>query len=222
MNTKKGATRSTAVSPAAPWPAVLLIGPTGSGKTPLGNRMEEIGPGGERHWHFDFGKEMREAASDGAAGQHLTASEIDTVVECLETGALLEHESFAIAQKLLAGFAARLRLGAGDRIVLNGLPRHRGQARPLAPLARVEHVLALECDAETAMARILANSGGDRHGRSDDAIAAVRRRLQIYSRRTSPLLDFYQQAGIPVARLRVEKETTADMLLSQAGFNQKK
>ena len=39
--------------------AILLLGPTGSGKTPLGELMERRGFGGRRCRHFDLGDRLR-------------------------------------------------------------------------------------------------------------------------------------------------------------------
>ncbi|MCX7427258.1 MAG: hypothetical protein NTW96_16720 [Planctomycetia bacterium] len=39
--------------------AMLLLGPTGSGKTPLGDLLERRGLGGRRCVHFDFGAHLR-------------------------------------------------------------------------------------------------------------------------------------------------------------------
>jgi adenylate kinase family enzyme len=40
--------------------AILLLGPTGSGKTPLGQVLERRGLWGHRCSHFDFGDNLRE------------------------------------------------------------------------------------------------------------------------------------------------------------------
>ncbi len=42
--------------------AILLLGPTGSGKTPLGQALEKKGLAGRRCVHFDFGANLREIA----------------------------------------------------------------------------------------------------------------------------------------------------------------
>ena len=39
--------------------AVLLVGPTGCGKSPLGQLLERLGLKGMRCLHFDFGKRLR-------------------------------------------------------------------------------------------------------------------------------------------------------------------
>ena len=43
--------------------AVVLLGPTGSGKTPLGEWLEAKGLGGRRCHHFDFGTRLRRVAT---------------------------------------------------------------------------------------------------------------------------------------------------------------
>ena len=42
--------------------AILLLGPTGSGKTPLGAALEEHGVCGRQCLHFDFGENLRACA----------------------------------------------------------------------------------------------------------------------------------------------------------------
>ena len=48
--------------------ALLLIGPTGSGKTPLGELLERSGLWGRPCRHFDFGERMRRIALQSAVG----------------------------------------------------------------------------------------------------------------------------------------------------------
>ena len=64
--------------------AVLLLGPTGAGKTPLGNYLEENGLGDCRCVHFDFGENLRMVAGGGDTS--LTLSERSFVQDVLERG----------------------------------------------------------------------------------------------------------------------------------------
>ena len=43
-------------------PGILLLGPTGSGKTPLGDRLQIRDLWGRRCHHFDFGVRLRDVA----------------------------------------------------------------------------------------------------------------------------------------------------------------
>jgi len=112
-------------------PAVLLLGPTGAGKTPLGEMIEARGLWGMSCLHFDFGANLRA-------------------------------------------------------------------------------VVMLECSEATVRRRIEGNVGGDRHGRTDDDPAAVRTKLDLFQKRTAPLVDDYRQRGIRIEHLTVGPATTAE------------
>jgi adenylate kinase family enzyme len=188
--------------------AMLLLGPTASGKTPLGEELQRRGLCGRRCVHFDFGANLR-AADAGQAATGLTAEELGVIAQSLRTGALLEDEHFPIARKLLSAFIAARRVGRDDVVALNGLPRHVGQARDLDGILDVRLVVRLACSAETVMARIARDTGGDRAGRADDDLASVRRKLDIFAERTRALADHYAAAGASVVTLEVAPATTA-------------
>ncbi|MDD4985642.1 MAG: nucleoside monophosphate kinase [Dehalococcoidales bacterium] len=187
--------------------AILLIGPTGCGKTPLGDLLETEGIGGRRCLHFDFGRELR--ASVGRQSGLLTQDERGLVGELLEAGALLEDEHFPIARKLLAGFISGRNADAGTIIVLNGLPRHVGQAGAMEVVVDMRALVSLECAPQVAWERVRTNSGGDRSERADDMLEAVERRLDLFRRRTLPMLEYYGAHGVPVLRVNVGAKTTA-------------
>ena len=191
--------------------AVLLVGPTGSGKTPLGDCLEARGWQGRRCAHFDFGAQLR-AAVQGGDGGGLDADSVRAIRQVLETGALLEDHQFPIARRILDLFIAQHQLGTRDLLVLNGLPRHVGQAQAVSATANVSAVVRLQCSATTVHERIAGNSGGDRGQRIDDGVALIQRKLDIYSERTAPLVAHYHDAGIPVIDLEVEVATTATAL----------
>jgi adenylate kinase family enzyme len=181
--------------------AILLLGPTGSGKTPLGEWLERTGLWGRRCFHFDFGANLRLVAEKGNAA--LTDRELKIVRDSLETGALLENENFPIAGKILRGFAETRGVKAGDLLVLNGMPRHAGQAKDVDRIVDLQAVVVLECSAEVAWERIRVNAGGDRAGRADDSPAAVKEKLRIFAERTRPLLDHYRAKRVRVQTVRV-------------------
>lgn len=192
--------------------ALLLLGPTGTGKTPLGSCFEQYGMHGQTCFHFDFGHELRTVAGLELPPQGFSREEHAFIKEVLSRGLLLENEHFHIAGKIICSFRERNRFNEGDILVLNGLPRHSDQAKDMADIVNVGAVIALECTAEDIVKRIEANTGGDRAGRTDDKIAMVHKKLKIFYERTAPLIDFYVQAGSRVVRTRVSATSGVDRL----------
>jgi len=188
--------------------AILLVGPTGSGKTPLGELLERQGLWGRPCRHFDFGRRMRDVVAAGTPPDFLSAGEIEFLRSVLARGALLEDEHFPIAEKILRAFVAEPGT-AGALVVLNGLPRHAGQARDVGTVVCVRAVIELACTAEVVLRRIEADTEGDRAGRTDDDVEAVRRKLEIFARRTSPLLEHYRGRGAWIESVRVAADGTA-------------
>ena len=194
---------------ARPWPSLLLMGPTGSGKTPLGDEIERRGLNGRRCVHFDFGANLRAAAADPGSWDMLTAEELESVRTSLATGALFEDKDMPMIVKILSRFAERRGLTAGSLLILNGLPRHRRQAESLAGVVAVERIIQLEASAGVIRGRLRLDPGGDRAARIDDSLEAVERRLADFHERTLPLLDLYRERGVPVHALAVTADMTA-------------
>lgn len=186
--------------------ALLLLGPTGSGKTPLGEWLETHGLKGRRCHHFDFGANLR-AIAQAQNTRVFTASEIQFFQRVLETGALLEAAHLPLAVRILDVFTTRRRVQSADLLVLNGLPRHCEQAAFLEARITVIGMVELECDAWTVFERLRRDSGGDRGRRTDDTEALVARKLQIYEERTRPLVKHYCDRGSCVMKVRVGVET---------------
>src|SRR5512142_2512661 len=95
-----------------PVDAVLLIGPTGSGKSPLGDILESRGFLGRRSHHLDFGSELRSVAA-GIGASSYTQDEQDFILGVLERGLLLENEHFVLARKIIGLFLERARFRPG-------------------------------------------------------------------------------------------------------------
>lgn len=186
--------------------AILLLGPTGSGKTPLGDHLAATGLWDRPCVHFDFGAHLRALAAANVAPDGLSAADVAVVAASLRTGALLEEEQFHIARHLLLAFAREHATG-DTLIVLNGLPRHASQATHVDVHVSVAAVVGLDCTADVVFERIRANSGGDRARRSDDDVAAIRRRLRTFNERTLPLTAHYAARGARIIRVPIEVST---------------
>lgn len=190
-------------------PTLLLLGPTGSGKTPLGQEIEARGFRGMKCVHFDFGENLREVVARNCPDDAISSTDIEFLRGVLATGALLEDEQFPLAERILLAFLARHQVEATTCVVLNGLPRHAGQAEAIDAILDIRAVVCLDCSSETVLERLASNVGGDRGKRVDDQLADVRRKLEIFHRRTTPLVDHYRRRGVPIETIRVTPTMTA-------------
>ncbi len=190
--------------------ALLLLGPTGSGKSPLGDAMERRSLLGRRVHHLDFGAELRNVASAGQEAGIYSGAEIDFVQGLLERGLLLENEHFNLAEKIIRNFLERRGFQGRDVLVLNGIPRHAGQARDVAPITDVQGLVVLDCSADAVACRLRTNVGGDRAERSDDGRELVQKKLAIFRERTEPLIAHYEARGSRIYRLEIAESTTAE------------
>jgi len=190
--------------------AILILGPTGSGKTPLGNLMEKEGLRNQRYYHFDFGENLR---SITRTDKRFTAKEIALINRVLTSGALLENEHFCLARKILRHFIKRNHIGPASIIILNGLPRHVDQAKEMASILKIEAVIHLACSPDVVLARIRNNIGGDRVGRADDGISDVRNKLRIFNRRTSMLIKHYRSRKTEIITVVITENTTTANIL---------
>lgn len=192
-------------------PALLLVGPTGSGKSPLGAMLEK-----RTGWvHFDFGHELR-AVVRGAADHGLTDEEVEYVSGLISRHELFPDEAFPIVKKIVGSFVKKN--GGAPGVILNGLPRHLGQARDIADLVEVKKVAVLNCTPREAAARVARRSmglTGDHFGRPDDTHEAVLKKLGTFANETVPMIEHYRSAGTNIIDVIVESGTTEAGIASQ-------
>lgn len=191
--------------------AILLVGPTGAGKSPLGDWLQARGLWGRRCHHFDFGAKLREVA--GGHGNGFTAEEMLFIRNLVGKGALLEDETFYLALRILVEFVGCRQVQPGDLLIMNGLPRHTGQADSMAGYLQFAAIVHLQCSAETVWERLQNDAGGDRADRIDDTVALVEQKLAVFAERTKPLLAWYQRLGVPLIQVAVGAQTRPSEIL---------
>jgi adenylate kinase len=202
--------------------ALLLLGPTGAGKTPLGEALEKSGVHGCRAVHFDFGAHLRRAVIHPAEYPLLSADDVAVIDAKLRRNALLEDNEFPVAAKILTSFIHTMNPSRDEYIILNGLPRHLGQAEAVDLLVKVEEVIYLDCSVSVVHHRITTNAGGDRALRIDDSDPEIRRKLKIFRDRTEPLLDFYHRRNVLIRKVLIREGMSGDeVCFYSRGLNSK-
>jgi len=198
-----------------PVDSILLLGPTGVGKSPLGDAISDQGLFDRKCHHLDFGTELRTALSAGERSNAYSAIELDFIGGVLDRGLLLENEHFPIANKIISLFLDRVGFSQSSVLVLNGIPRHTGQAQDIATIADIHALIVLDCSAETVFCRIRDNVGGDRIARVDDTKELIEKKLTIFQERTAPLIEHYARKGSFVYRLEISGTTTTNQAYSR-------
>ncbi len=203
--------RHNAASMNAPRPALLLIGPTGSGKSPLGDALERA-----TGWaHFDFGARLRLIAA-GRDDHGLDADAVAFVQSLLEEHALFPDDRFPIVAQILQHFLDHHADAPG--VILNGLPRHTGQAAAIAPLLTVQRVVLLDCPPKVVAERILKRKQGltsDHADRADDTPEAIKKKIVLFHDRTRPLVAHYREQGVEIVTCPISTETHEEELLAR-------
>lgn len=194
-------------------PAMLLVGPTGAGKSPLGEEVQR-----RSGWlHFDFGLSLRSIAS-GSNSCGLDPGQIDVVRELVERNALFPEESFPLAKRILGSALAGSAPARG--LILNGLPRTVSQAVAMESIVTLRGLVFLDCPTAAVMTRVERRARGlgtDHAGRADDTKGQVLRKLMLFEEQTRPMLEHYRNRGVPLKVLSVDAESSEVELADQIG-----
>jgi adenylate kinase family enzyme len=151
---------------------------------------------------------------DSSLSGYFNSKEIGRIRQSVDKATLFEEEDKELVQKIFRYFLEKNRIQLNDILILNGLPRHPGQVAWLSGMVEIKFAVHLMCSEETAIRRILSDLDGERSGRGDDTLEIIRKRYQIYRRRTMPLLAHLRQTEIPLVELSVDEETRVHNLWS--------
>ncbi len=185
--------------------SLLLVGPTGAGKSPLGEEIEKRGLFGKRVHHFDFGENLRKVAKGGLP---FPEEDRNLVKQILEEGRLLKPEEFYLAEKILSAFLKVRNFKEEDLLLLNGLPRNLYQAEKLSSLIELQRVIYLKIDEKTLFLRLRMDPAGDRKGREDDLEELVLKKLRWFKEENLPLIEYYASKGVKILEIPVDVSDT--------------
>jgi adenylate kinase family enzyme len=79
----------------------------------------------------------------------------------------------------------------------------------------VRGVIQLDCSTDVVLRRIENDTGGDRANRVDDDRDRIDTKLDIYARRTQPLVEYFRQRGVQVLTITVTSDLTAQQMWEQ-------
>ncbi|MFI8719836.1 adenylate kinase [Stenotrophomonas sp. NPDC077464] len=161
---------------------LVLLGPPGSGKGTQATRLKE-------HLniaHISTGDLLR---AEVAAGTELGK----------QAKAVMDAGNLVSDDILLGMLESRLgQADVANGFILDGYPRNVAQANALdAVLAKIgqplDAVVQLDVPSELLVERIAGRA--QEQGRADDNPESVRKRLQVYTDQTAPVVDFYAGRG---------------------------
>jgi adenylate kinase len=178
---------------------IIFFGPAGAGKSIQGQMLAA------RHgWRWL------------SSGQIFRDNADAEMLEFLKTGELIPDEK---TNAMIFAAIDRAKTCADvERVILDGYPRTVAQAKALSQ-HETEHCgreevtmcVVLEVPKSEIMTRLA------RRGRGEDAPETIAKRLQIHRSEIYPLLDYYNDLGVPIAHIngvgtvgeihdRIEKE----------------
>ena len=161
---------------------LVLLGPPGSGKGTQATRLKDY----LQVPHISTGDLLR---AEVAAGSPLGLQ----AKEVMARGELVSDE---ILLGMLEDRFSREDTQAG--FILDGYPRNLAQADALGKLLgklgqKFDAAVQLDVATDLLVERIAGRAAAE--GRADDNPESVRKRLQVYTDQTAPVIEYYRQQG---------------------------
>ena len=160
----------------------MIFGPPGAGKGTQSKKIiEKYGLK-----HISTGELLRaEIASGSELGERIKA--------IIDKGKLISDE---LITDILTNELENL--GDVPGVIFDGYPRTVNQAEILDRIladwgTEVSVMIDLEVEEEELVKRLLKRA--EIMGRSDDTIDVIKKRLQVYHKKTEPVIDYYKKTG---------------------------
>lgn len=189
---------------------IILLGIQGSGKGTLVAQLQ-------KHLSFTListGQLLRdEVKKNTDLGKHIH--------ELLTAGKLVETET------VINVISHKLNTCSGV-VLFDGFPRNNEQAEKLNKILKVDFVIHLKLDKETALERLLSRltcsncgfvtnkkhisttkcpkCGHELSVRSDDVVDGINKRFEIYDKETYPLIEKYNSLGARIIEVDASKQ----------------
>jgi adenylate kinase len=149
---------------------IILVGIQGAGKSTQGNLLSEK----YQVPYLSSGHVFRQmTTSKSKLGRHLK--------EILNSGALVPDE---LTLEIISKYLKRKEYEAG--YILDGFPRTVAQAKEFAN--GIDKVVFIDVSDKEALWRI----SGREDNREDDTLQALRKRIELFHEKTTPVLDYYK------------------------------
>lgn len=157
---------------------IVFFGQPGAGKTTQGQMLAA-----KNGWHWV------------SAGQLLRDSKDPGIHKILENGTLVPSE---IICRLIGDDLTKC--ADMDHVIIDGFARNIRQARWLIEDGenfnrKVELVVVIEISNDKLIERLVAR------GREDDTEEAIKNRLDVYTKETYPVLDYFKEAGVKIVQI---------------------